>query len=36
MEHNLDFHGRAPTPEETEKALEELELSLFEIKKVDQ
>ncbi len=25
MENNLDFHGRAPTPEEAEKALRELE-----------
>lgn len=25
MENNVDFHGKAPTPEETEKALKELE-----------
>jgi transketolase len=25
MENNLDFHGTAPTPEETERALKELE-----------
>jgi transketolase len=32
MENNLDFHGRAPTPDETEKALEELEIAIAEIK----
>ena len=36
MENNLDFHGRAPTPDETEKALEELELTLTEIKEAAQ
>jgi transketolase len=36
MEHNLDFHGRAPTPEETEKALEELEITLSEIREAGQ
>lgn len=25
MENNVDFHGKAPTPEETERALKELE-----------
>jgi transketolase len=27
MENNVDFHGKAPTPEEMEKALKEIELS---------
>ena len=25
MENNVDFHGKAPTPEEAERALKELE-----------